>query len=55
MTDQPTVLDRMLAAGINADRARAHLEAGRVQVDGETATDSDAPAPAGARIVIAGE
>jgi hypothetical protein len=52
--DQSTVLDRMLAAGINPERAHAHLRSGLVRVDGETVTDPGAPAPVGTGVVIAG-
>lgn len=48
----PTILDRLLAAGIDEARARDHLEAGRVRLDGETVTDPETPAPAGTRPVI---
>jgi hypothetical protein len=51
----PTILERMLAAGISEDRARAHLVAGRVRLDGETVTDPGRPAPVGTRIVVAGQ
>lgn len=43
---------RMTAAGINPARARQHLAARRVQVDGMVVSDPDAPAPAPARIVL---
>lgn len=49
----PTVLARMLAAGISKDRARQHLAAGRVLVDGEPVTAPDHLAAPPARIVIA--
>jgi hypothetical protein len=50
----PTVLDRLLAAGIADDRARAHLAAGLVRVDGEVADGPDHPAPPPSRLVIDG-
>lgn len=49
----PTVLDRLLAAGISESRARLHLAAGRIQMDGIVVTDSGQLAPPPARIVIA--
>lgn len=53
--DEPTILDRMTAAQISEQRARDHLEAGRVRLDGDTVTDPDAPAPPGTCIVVAGQ
>ena len=50
----PTVLDRLVAAGIADDRARAHLAAGLVRVDGEVADGPDHPAPPPSRVVIDG-
>jgi hypothetical protein len=50
----PTVLDRLLAAGIADDRARAHLAAGLVRVEGEVADGPDHPAPPPSRVVIDG-
>lgn len=47
----PTVLVRMLAASLSEDRARQHLAAGRVLVDGEPATAADHLATPPARIV----
>lgn len=60
MTDEPTpdsdvrVFDRMIAAGICADRIEYHLGAGRITVDGVVVTDPYQPAPPPARVVIAG-
>ncbi|MEJ2886128.1 hypothetical protein [Actinomycetospora aeridis] len=51
MTDSLTVLDRLLAAGISEDRARAWLTTG-VLVDGVTVTDPEAPAAPPARVVL---
>ncbi|OLT12917.1 hypothetical protein BJF78_23195 [Pseudonocardia sp. CNS-139] len=50
----PTVLERLLAAGLAQDRAHAHLHAARVQIDGDLVTDPAHPAPPPARIVISG-
>jgi 16S rRNA U516 pseudouridylate synthase RsuA-like enzyme len=50
--EQPTVLDRLLAAGINRERAVQHLEAGRVSVDGAIVTDPEHVAPKPARVVL---
>ncbi|MGD9526425.1 MAG: hypothetical protein AB7V44_06515 [Pseudonocardia sp.] len=47
-----TVRDRLLAAGVSAERIAEHLQAGRITVDGELVADLDRPAPAQARIVI---
>jgi hypothetical protein len=46
-----TVLDRILAAGISADRALSTLAAGVVRLDGAVVTDPEAPAPWPTRIV----
>jgi hypothetical protein len=51
----PTVLVRMLAAGISESRARLHLAAGRVMVDGAVVNDAGQLAPPPARIVISSE
>ena len=50
----PTVLDRLTAAGLTDDRARAHLAAGLVRVDGEVAEGPDHSAPPPSRVVIDG-
>lgn len=50
----PTVLDRLVAAGLSADRAQEHLAAGLVRVDGEVAGGPDHPAPPPTRVVIDG-
>lgn len=47
-----TVLDRFRAAGIGPDRARHHLQAGYVRVDGEIVTDPEAAAPRPSRVVL---
>jgi hypothetical protein len=49
-----TVLDRVTAAGISAERAHAHLAAGLVRVDGQVADGPDHPAPPPSRVVIDG-
>lgn len=41
----PTILDRLTAAGIDADRIQQHLAAGRIRVDGQVIEDLDTPAP----------
>ncbi|GAA0934148.1 hypothetical protein [Pseudonocardia zijingensis] len=48
----PTVLDRLIAAGIDRARALAYLEASAVSVDGERVSDPDLPAPPPARLTI---
>lgn len=53
--DTPTILDRMTSAGINEARARDHLAAARVRLDGEVVTDPSTPAPAGTRPVVTGQ
>jgi hypothetical protein len=50
--DVPTVLDRLLRAGIDAERAERYLTSGAVRVDGERVTDPSTPAPPSARIVL---
>ena len=56
MTDEhpeiPTVIDRLVAAGLLQERIEQHLTAGRVRVDGELVTDLDRPAPPPARVVL---
>jgi hypothetical protein len=48
----PTVLARLVAAGLSRERIEQHLTAGRVRVDGELVTDPDRPAPPPARVVL---
>jgi hypothetical protein len=48
----PTVLDRMIGAGIPRERALAYLEAGAVILDGQHVSDPDLPAPPPARISV---
>jgi hypothetical protein len=50
--DNPTVLDRLLRAGIDAERAERHLASGAVVVDGERVTDPKTSASPPARIVL---
>jgi hypothetical protein len=50
----PTVLDRLTAAGLSDDRARDHLDAGLVRVDGQVADGPGHPAPPPSRVVIDG-
>jgi hypothetical protein len=53
MADEATiVLDRLLGAGIDAERAQRHLASGSVLVDGERVTDPNTPAAPPARIVL---
>jgi hypothetical protein len=56
MTDErphvPTVLDRLVVAGVSQQRIEQHLTAGRVRVDGELVTDPFRPAPPPARVVL---
>lgn len=47
-----TVLDRMVSAGIDEDRARSFVMSGAVIVDGERVSDPTTPAAVPARIVI---
>lgn len=49
---QPTLLDRMLAAGIPEERAQRWLEAGAVMVAGERVSDPATVMPAGASWVV---
>lgn len=53
-TTAPTrpLLERMIASGMSEERARAHLEAGVVRVDGEYTRDGDLPLVDGARWLI---
>jgi hypothetical protein len=48
----PTVLDRLVAAGLSQERIEQHLTAGRVRVNGELVTDPYRPAPPPARVVL---
>ena len=53
MTDAPadtSVLGRMIAAGINPEKAERLILAGAITVDGELVTDPAQPAPQPARI-----
>lgn len=45
VTEPATILDRMTAAGIDEDRARAHLAAGTVRVAGHVVTDPEQACP----------
>jgi hypothetical protein len=47
-----TVMGRLIAAGIAQDRARRHLAAGSVRVDGQVVTDPAAAAPVPSRVVL---
>jgi predicted rRNA methylase YqxC with S4 and FtsJ domains len=42
-TSAPTVLDRLIEFGITQERARRHLQEGRVYVDDVRVTDPSAP------------
>jgi hypothetical protein len=48
----PTVLDRMITAGMSREKCLAFLEASAVVVDGERMSDPDRPAPPPARITV---
>jgi hypothetical protein len=50
----PTVLDRLVSAGLSEDRAHVHLAAGLVRVDGQVADGPGHPAPPPSRVVISG-
>lgn len=50
--EQPTVFDRLTAAGLSQERIEQHLGAGRVELDGVTVTDPYTPAPKPARLVL---
>lgn len=47
-----TLLERMNRAGIGSERARVHLVAGRVRVDGAVVDDPDMPVQVCSRIVL---
>ena len=51
---EPTVLDRLTAAGLSAERAQEHLAAGLVRVDGQVADGPEHLAPLPSRVVIDG-
>lgn len=51
-TGPVTLLDRLLAAGLSAERARTWVSAGGVRVDGQLVTDCAHPAPPPARITL---
>jgi hypothetical protein len=55
--DEPTltIIDRMTRAGITEQRARDHLEAGRVRLNGDVVSDPATPTPPGTRPVVAGQ
>jgi hypothetical protein len=48
----PTVLDRLIAAGVSEDRAREWITSGGARVDGEVVTAVDSPAPPPLRVVL---
>jgi hypothetical protein len=50
----PTVRDRLVSAGLSADRIERHLQTGRIAVDGEPVEDLDAPAAPPSRVTILG-
>jgi hypothetical protein len=47
--DNPTVLERLIRAGISSERAEGHLASGAAVVDGERVPDPDTPAAPPAR------
>jgi hypothetical protein len=55
VSDEPTILDRLISAGISEERARDHLAVGRIRLDGEVVTDPATPAPPGTRPVVTGQ
>jgi hypothetical protein len=48
----PTVLERLVRAGISSDRAERHLASGTVVVDGVRVTDPNTPGAPPARVVL---
>ncbi|MEJ2865961.1 RNA-binding S4 domain-containing protein [Actinomycetospora flava] len=48
----PTVLDRLLAAGLSEDRARSWIANGGARVNGEPVSDPGDPAAPPARITL---
>lgn len=52
-TTTPTVLDRLIAAGLSQQRIEGHLGAGRIELDGNVVTDPNQPAPHGTRLTVA--
>lgn len=50
----PTLIDRMTSA-LGEQKARSGIEAGRVVVAGEVASDPDQPVPFGVPWLISGE
>ena len=48
--DDTTLLDRMVAAGINPEKAVRLIRAGAITLDGELVTDPNVPAPHPSRI-----
>jgi hypothetical protein len=48
----PTVLRRLVRAGISEERARTWIASGGARVGGELVTDPDFPAPPPARVVL---
>ncbi|MCX6463849.1 MAG: hypothetical protein NTW05_09680 [Pseudonocardiales bacterium] len=47
-----TLLDRLVASGITAERARSHIRGGWVRVDGRIVTEPDAPAGASVELRV---
>jgi hypothetical protein len=50
--EHPTILDRLLRAGISAERAENYLASGAVVLDGERVSDPNTPAGMPARVVL---
>lgn len=50
--ETPSVLDRLVAAGISEDRATHWVTSGGVRVNGEPVTDPGTPAPVPAKITL---
>jgi hypothetical protein len=48
----PTVLDRLVAAGLSQERSEQHLTQGGCGFNGELVTDPYRPAPPPARVVL---
>jgi hypothetical protein len=54
VTDQPTIRQRCLNAGLSPERIEHHLAEGRLCIDGETVTDLEQPTEPGSRITLWG-
>ena len=51
-SQSPTVLEWLIRAGLDEERARTWITSGGARVDGEPVTEVDYPAPPPTRVVL---